>query len=52
MIEYRDVDDLLDVARLAVGEDVAVRDYGLLESALAPPRASMFGPGSKPRYAD
>lgn len=43
MIEYLDLDDLMEVARRAVGEDVAVRDYGLLESALARPRASVFG---------
>jgi death-on-curing protein len=43
VIEYLDLDDLMEVARRAVGEDVAVRDYGLLESALARPRASVFG---------
>lgn len=43
MIEYLDLDDLLDVALRAVGTDVAVRDYGLLASALARPRASAFG---------
>lgn len=48
MIEYLDLDDLLEVARRAVGEDVAVRDYGLLESALARPRASVFGQDAYP----
>ena len=43
MIEYLDLDDLLDVALRAVGTDVAVRDYGLFASALARPRASAFG---------
>lgn len=43
MTEYLDLEDLLDIARAAVGDDVAVRDYGLLESALARPRASVFG---------
>ena len=43
MIEYLDLDDLLDIAREAFGEDAAVGDYGLLESALARPRASVFG---------
>lgn len=43
MTEYLDLEDLLEVARLAVGEDVRVRDYGLLESGLARPRASVFG---------
>ncbi len=48
MIEYLDLEDLLEVARRAVGEDVAVRDYGLLESALARPRASVFGHDAYP----
>lgn len=34
---------------MAVGGDVVVRDYGLLESALARPRASIFGEDA---YAD
>jgi death-on-curing protein len=41
--EYLDLDDVLDIARAAVGADVIVGDYGLLESALARPRASVFG---------
>jgi death-on-curing protein len=43
MTEYLDLDDLLEIAREAIGEHVAVGDYGLLESALARPRASVFG---------
>lgn len=43
MTEYLDLDDVLDIARAAVGADVIVGDYGLLESALARPRASVFG---------
>lgn len=38
----------LEVARRAVGEDVVVRDHGLLESALARPRASVFGQDAYP----
>jgi death on curing protein len=49
MIEYLDLDDLLEIARHAIGNGVAVRDYGLLESALARPRASVFGQDA---YAD
>jgi death-on-curing protein len=49
MTEYLDLDDLLLIARVAIGEDVAVRDYGLLESSLARPRASVFGQDA---YAD
>ena len=48
MIEYLDLDDLLEIARHAIGEDVTVRDYGLLESALARPRASVFGRDAYP----
>ena len=43
MTDYLDLEDLLEIAREAVGRDVVVRDYGLLESALARPRASVFG---------
>jgi death on curing protein len=46
--DYLDLEDLLDIARAAVGEDPAVRDYGLLESALARPRASVFGADAYP----
>ncbi|MEP7055424.1 MAG: Fic family protein [Actinomycetota bacterium] len=45
---YLDLDDLLYVAERAVGHPVDVRDGGLLESALARPRASAFGPDSYP----
>jgi death on curing protein len=48
MTEYLDLDDLLVIAREAVGGDVAVGDYGLLESALARPRASVFGEDAYP----
>ncbi len=48
MIEYLDLDDLLEIARAAVDDDVAVRDYGLLASALARPRASVFGQDAYP----
>ena len=48
MIEYLDLDDLIEIARHAVGEGVAIGDYGLLESALARPRASAFGNDAYP----
>lgn len=48
MTEYLDLEDLLEIAHAAVGEDVVVRDYGLLESALARPRASVFGEDAYP----
>jgi death on curing protein len=46
--EYLDLDDLLNIAREVVGPDVKVADYGLLESALARPRASVFGEDAYP----
>ncbi len=48
MTDYLDLDDLLDIAREAVGADIVVGDYGLLESALARPRASVFGHDAYP----
>ena len=48
MTEYLDLDDLLEIARGAVAKDFSVRDYGLLESALARPRASVFGADAYP----
>ena len=48
MTEYLDLEDLLEIARQAVGKDVVVRDYGLLQSALARPRASVFGQDAYP----
>jgi death-on-curing protein len=46
--EYLDLDDLVEIAREAVGADAVVADYGLLESALARPRASVFGEDAYP----
>jgi death on curing protein len=48
MTEYLELDDLLDIAREAVGANALVGDYGLLESALARPRASVFGQDAYP----
>lgn len=48
MTDYLDLEDLLDIARAAIGGAVGVRDYGLLESALARPRASIFGRDAYP----
>ncbi len=47
-IRYLELDDLLHIARAAVGPEVAVRDMGLLQSALARPRASAFGEDAYP----
>ncbi|MCB7138113.1 type II toxin-antitoxin system death-on-curing family toxin [Cellulosimicrobium marinum] len=43
MVVYLDEDDLLAAADAFLGGSAAVRDYGLLSSALARPSASMFG---------
>lgn len=40
---YLTLPELLRVAERATGSEVLVRDVGLLESALARPRASAFG---------
>ena len=48
MTEYLDLDDLLQIAREAIDRDVVIRDYGLLESALARPSASVFGQDAYP----
>jgi death on curing protein len=48
MTEYLDLDDVLEISRQALAGDVVVRDYGLLESALARPRASVFGQDAYP----
>ena len=37
------LDELLHVAERAIEGDVAVRDHGLLEAALARPQTSVFG---------
>lgn len=40
---YLTLNELLHVAERALGPDVSVRDYGLLDSALARPQATAFG---------
>ena len=45
---YLDLDDLLHIAERALGHSAQVRDYGLLESALARPRATAFGEDAYP----
>ena len=40
---YLDLDSLIHIVARTLGAEPAVRDYGLLESALARPRASAFG---------
>lgn len=45
---FLDLDDLLHVAGRVVAGGVVVRDHGLLESALARPRATVFGKDAYP----
>ncbi|HET7477786.1 MAG TPA: type II toxin-antitoxin system death-on-curing family toxin [Dermatophilaceae bacterium] len=40
---YLTLDELLYVARRTLGGQLVVRDYGLLESAVARPRTTVFG---------
>jgi death-on-curing protein len=45
---FLDLDSLLHIATRTLGTDPVVRDYGLLESALARPQASAFGEDAYP----
>jgi death-on-curing protein len=46
--EYLELDDLLAAADAAVGGHAEVRDIGLLDSAAARPRSSVFGSDAYP----
>lgn len=49
MTEFLDLDDLLAIARTALGGgEVAVPDYGLLASAAARPQTTVFGQDAYP----
>jgi death on curing protein len=45
---YLTLPELLHIAGRALGSDPEVRDYGLLESALARPQATAFGSDAYP----
>lgn len=49
---YLTLPELLHVAERTLGSQVGVRDHGLLESALARPRASVFGEDAYPCLTD
>lgn len=49
---YLTLPELLHVAERTLGPEVAVRDHGLLESALARPRATAFGADAYERLED
>lgn len=48
MTVFLDVDDLLLIARDAIGGQFLVRDHGLLASAVARPQATAFGEDAYP----
>jgi death on curing protein len=45
---YLTLAELLHVAERTLGRDYAVRDYGLLEAAVARPRTTVFGKDAYP----
>jgi death-on-curing protein len=45
---YLTLPELMHVARRILGPEVGVRDYGLLEAALARPKATAFGKDAYP----
>lgn len=49
---YLTLPELMHVAERTLGGDVSVRDYGLLEAALARPQASAFGSDAYVGLAD
>lgn len=46
--EYLDIEDLIGLAGRLLGDPPPIRDVGLLESAVARPRASAFGEDAYP----
>ena len=47
-VEYLDVEDLVDLARMLLGDPPPVRDMGLLGSAAARPQTTVFGEDAYP----
>ncbi|MFC7544845.1 type II toxin-antitoxin system death-on-curing family toxin [Plantactinospora sp. GCM10030261] len=48
MINYLEVDDLLEIAAIVLGEQPKVRDFGLLSSAAVRPATVAFGQEAYP----
>jgi death-on-curing protein len=48
MIDYLTVDDLIEVARRVIDGEMRIRDAGLLASAAARPRTTVFGQDAYP----
>ena len=47
-IEYLDVEDLVDLARMLLGDPPPIRDMGLLGAAAARPQTTVFGEDAYP----
>lgn len=47
-IEYLDIDDLIDLARLLLGDPPPLRDIGLLGAAAARPQTTAYGSDAYP----
>jgi death-on-curing protein len=47
-VEYLDVEDLIDLAKLLLGDPPPIRDVGLLAAAVARPQATVFGEDAYP----
>jgi death-on-curing protein len=47
-VEFLDLDDLIDLARIVLGDPPPVRDVGLLASAVARPQTSVGGEDAYP----
>lgn len=52
MTEYLDRDDVLTAGSIAFGGELKVRDYGLLDAAVARPQATVFGVDAYPEAWD
>lgn len=52
MIEYLDREDVLTAGSIAFDAEVKVRDYGLLDAAVARPQATVFGVDAYPEIWD
>lgn len=52
MTEYLDRDDVLTAGSIAFGGELKVRDYGLLDAAVARPQATVFGVDAYPQVWD
>ena len=52
MTEYLDRDDVLTAGAIAFGAELSVRDYGLLDAAVARPQTTVFGLDAYPEMLD